>query len=187
MSYNLNTRTGPSFSWANRLQRTLWALAYWSLFRFSPRPLHGWRRWLLRRFGAQVGQGVHVYPSAKIWAPWNLVLGDECGVGDDVTLYAQDKIYLGAKVVVSQGAYLCTGTHDYRDPGFKLMTRPIRVEAEAWIAAFVFVHPGITIGEGAVIGARSVVDADMPAWKVCSGHPCRVVKDRPRIASVEGA
>jgi putative colanic acid biosynthesis acetyltransferase WcaF len=161
--------------------RLLWNLTAVVLFRFSPRPLHGWRSFLLRLFGAKVGAGVHVYPNVKIWAPWNIELGDECGIANGVILYSQGKIIIGQKTVVSQGAHLCAGTHDYTMPGFPLITKPIHIGDHVWIAAEVFIHPGITIREGCVIGARSVVTQDMPAWKVCAGHPCRAIKERPNF------
>jgi len=102
-------------------------------------------------------------------------------VGDGAILYSQGMIRLGRRTVVSQGAHLCAGTHDYEQPGFPLITRPITVSANAWLAAECFIMPGVTIGEGAVIGARSVVTKDMPAWMVCAGHPCRPLKPRHRI------
>jgi len=180
MTVNINTRRGPSFPLSDRLRRTSWNIVWQLLFRPSPRPLHAWRRMLLRAFGARVGRAVHVYPGARIWAPWNIELGDECGVADGAILYSQGMIRLGAQSVVSQGAHLCAGTHDYEKPGFPLVTKPISVGAQSWLAAECFVHPGVTIGEGAVIGARSVVTKDMPAWTVCAGHPCRPLKPRLR-------
>jgi putative colanic acid biosynthesis acetyltransferase WcaF len=95
-----------------------------------------------------------------------------------VVLYSQGKITLGRRAVVSQGSHLCTGTHDYEQDGFPLVTKPIRVGDHAWIAAEVFVHPGVEIGEGAVVGARSVVVRDLPEWMVCSGNPCEPLKPR---------
>ncbi|WP_036601021.1 WcaF family extracellular polysaccharide biosynthesis acetyltransferase [Olivibacter sitiensis] len=175
---NQDTHTGASFSLRNRLMRLLWGIIYWLLFRYSPRPLHGWRSFLLRCFGAKVGKGVHVYPAVTIWAPWNLVLDDECGIANGVELYSQAVIDIGKRAVISQGSYICTGTHDYTKKGFPLYTLPIHIGAEAWLAADVFVHPGVTIGEGTVIGARSVVTKDMPAWMVCAGFPCKPLKER---------
>lgn len=119
-----------------------------------------------------------MYPQVKIWAPWNLDLGDECGIANGAILYSQGKITIGKRAVISQGTQLCSGTHDYNDPGFRLITMPINVGAQAWIAADAFIHPGITIGEGCVIGARAVVTKDMPAWMVCAGHPCKPIKER---------
>ena len=179
--HNTNTHTGPSFSLKNRISRVLWGVVATFLFRFSPRPLHGWRSFLLRMFGATIGHGVHVYPGVKIWAPWNLDLGDECGIASGAILYSKGKITIGRKAVISQGAQLCSGTHDYNDPGFKLITMPIFIGDHAWVAADAFVHPGITIGEGCVIGARSVVTKDMPHWMVCAGHPCKPIKERTLI------
>jgi putative colanic acid biosynthesis acetyltransferase WcaF len=176
--HNQNTYTGPSFSLKNRLARVLWGVVVLTLFKYSPRPLHSWRSFLLRCFGAKVGKGVHVYPGAIIWAPWNLELDDECGVASGATLYSQGKIRIGKRAVISQGSHLCAGTHDYTLPGFPLITKPITIADHAWIAAEAFVHPGVTIGEGCVVGARSVVTRDMPAWMVCAGHPCKPLKDR---------
>lgn len=177
-SNSVDTHTGASFSIGNRLTRLLWNLVWQILGRLSPRPLHCWRSFLLRLFGAKVGHRVHIYPGVKIWAPWNLEIHDEVGVADGVTLYSQGKIILGKRSVVSQGSHLCTGTHDYNLPGFPLYTKPIVIGAEAWIAAESFIHPGVNIGEGAVIGARSVVTKDMPSWMVCAGHPCHPLKKR---------
>lgn len=175
---NTNTHTGASFSLKNRLLRVLWGVAYVVLFRYSPRPLHAWRSFLLRCFGAKVGKGVHVYPGVTIWAPWNLILKDQCGIASGVNLYSQGLITVGKKAVVSQGSYICTGTHDYTKTGFPLYTVPITIGDEAWVAADVFVHPGVTIGDGCVIGARSVVTKNMPPWTVCAGFPSKVLKER---------
>lgn len=178
MSVNTNTHKGASFSLRNRLGRLSWDVFAFLLFRFSPKPFHAWRSFLLRCFGAKVGSGVHVYPGVNIWAPWNLELEDECGIASGATLYCQGKITVGRQAVISQGAYLVTGTHDYTKVGFPLITMPIHVGDQAWIAAEAFVHPGVTIGEGCVIGARSVVTKNMPDWMVCAGHPCIPIKIR---------
>lgn len=176
--HNLNTYTGPSFSLRNRLARLIWNLVEALLFRLSPKPLHGWRSFLLRCFGAKVGRSVHVYPNVKIWAPWNLHLSDECGIANGAILYSQGKIWIGERAVISQGAHLCAGTHDYTKSGFPLITKPIHIGNYAWVAAEAFIHPGISIGEGCVIGARSVVAKNMPDWMVCAGHPCTPIKPR---------
>src|SRR5476651_2440456 len=173
---NQDTHTGPSFSLRNRIARFIWKIAGLLLFRFSPQALHGWRSFLLRCFGAKVEKGVHVYPGVKIWAPWNLELGEQCGIASGVILYSQGKITIGRRSVISQGVNLCAGTHDYTKPGFPLITMPIHIGDEVWIAAEAFVHPGVTIADGCVIGARSVVVNDMPEWMICTGHPCKPVK-----------
>jgi len=178
MQVNEDTYTGPSFSLKNRVARLTWNVVYIIFFRISPRPLHAWRSFLLRLFGAQIGRSVHVYPAVRIWAPWNLQIKDEGGVGNGAIIYTQGKITIGKRAIISQGVHLCAGTHDYTKKGHPLLTAPITVEDNVWLAADVFVHPGVTIGEGAVIGARSVVVKDMPAWTVCAGHPCKPIKPR---------
>lgn len=170
--------TGPSFSLSNRLARVVWNFAWFTLCRFTPRPFHAWRAFILRLFGAKLGSGCHIYPKTVIWAPWNLEVGDETGVADGAILYNQARIQLGRRVVISQGAHLCTGTHDYEKPGFPLIAREIKIADHAWVAAEAFVHPGVSIGEGAVVGARSVVTKDVPAWMVCAGNPCAPLKPR---------
>jgi putative colanic acid biosynthesis acetyltransferase WcaF len=183
-----DAHTGPSFPLSNRIGRAVWHIVYVLLFRISPKPLHAWRAFLLRLFGAKLGEGCHIYPKTIIWAPWNLECGDQAGVADGAIIYNPAPIRLGTRAVISQGAHLCSGTHDYTDPNFPLVASPIVVGDHAWVAAEAFVHPGVIIGEGAVIGARAVVTKDMPAWMVCAGHPClplkpRVMKTGPEIRS----
>jgi putative colanic acid biosynthesis acetyltransferase WcaF len=120
-----------------------------------------------------------VYPGVKIWAPWNLILERQCGIASGAILYSQGIIRIGERVVISQGAHLCAGTHDYTKPGFPLLTLPITIGNHSWVAAEAFIHPGVTIGEGSVIGARAVVTKDMPGWTICAGNPCKPIKQRP--------
>lgn len=175
----VDSRAGPSFSLKNRLLRSLWLLVYKVAFRPSPIICHSWRRWLLRLFGARVGRGTHIYPAVKIWAPWNLHIGSRVGVANDVTLYSMGLINLGDRCVVSQGAHLCAGTHDYNDPLFQLIAEPISVGADTWICAEVFIMPGINIAEGVVVGARSVVSRNLnDSWSVYAGMPARKVNVR---------
>lgn len=179
--HNQDTYTGASFTLQNRILRLLWNVVYVVFFRYSPRPFHSWRSFLLRLFGAKIGKGVHIYPGVKIWGPWNLEAKDEAGVADGVDLYTQGKITLGVRSIISQRSYLCAGTHDYTKKGHPLVTAPIVVGDYAWIAAEAFVHPGVTIGNGAVIAARSVVTKDMPEWMVCGGMPCKPLKERVMV------
>ena len=176
--HNQDTFTGPSFPLTDRMSRAIWNACSLCLFRYSPVWMHGWRRFVLRCFGAQIGTGVHVYPAVKIWAPWKLEIGDQSGIGNGAILYSQDRIRIGKRVVISQGAHLCTGTHDYTNPGYPLITLPIEVGDHAWVAAEAFIHPGIRIGTGTVIGARAVVTQNMPDWTICAGHPCIALKPR---------
>lgn len=176
--HNIDTHTGPSFSLQNRLARAVWSVFYFLFIRFSPKPFHQWRIFWLRIFGAKVGKGVHIYAGVNIWAPWNIEIDDYSGIGNGVKLYSQGKITIGRKVVISQGAHICAGTHDYTHPGFPLVTKPIVIADYAWIAAEAFVHPGVIIADGCVIGARSVVAEDMPAWMICAGFPCKPIRER---------
>ena len=156
----------------------LWWIVEALLFRPSPQFLYGWRRWLLRCFGARVGEGVIVRPTVRTQFPWKVTIGDHAWIGDDVVLYSLGEISIGDHAVVSQKTYLCTGSHDPGRQDFLIFSRPICIEAECWIATDVYVGPGVTIGRGTVVGARSSVFKDLPAGKVCVGSPARVVKDR---------
>lgn len=178
MTNSQDSYSGPSFSLQNRIARVVWNIANVLFFHYSPKPLHQWRSFILRLFGAQVGKGVHVYPKVKIWAPWNISFGDECGVANGAILYSQGQITIGKRAVISQGAHIVAGTHDYTKPGFPLIIKPVYIGDHVWVATEAFIHPGITIGEGSVIGARAVVTKDMPAWMVCAGHPCKPIKER---------
>ena len=108
-------------------------------------------------FGARLGKDCHVYPGVRVWAPWNLRLGNHVGIADGVTLYSMDVITIGDHAVISQGAHLCCGTHQYESPNMQLTAKPITIGRRAWICAEVFIHPGVSVPEGAVVGARSVV------------------------------
>jgi len=165
-------------SLANKVGRGLWGVVWATLFRPTPRPFHAWRRLLLRSFGAKLGPRANVYQSARIWAPWNLEMEEGSCLGDFVDAYSVDKIRLGKGAVVSQYSYLCTASHDYHDSGHPLITAPITIQAKAWVTADVFVAPGVTIGEGAVVTARSSVFSDIDPWKVASGNPAVVVRSR---------
>lgn len=174
---------GPSFPLGNRAVRQLWNCTWLLLFRPSPRPLHRWRAGLLRLFGAQLGRQVHVYPSAKVWAPWNLRMGDHAAVADGATLYNISPITIHEFGIVSQGAHLCTGSHDYNNPTFQLIAAPIVVQRHAWICAEAFLSPGVTVPEGAVVAPRAVVTKTLPhPWTVYGGIPARPIGQRRRQA-----
>lgn len=157
----------------------LWNIVHATLFRFSPWRTYGWRRFLLRLFGAEIGAEVHIRPSARIVYPWYVKIGAYSWVGEDVVLYSFGPIEIGEHACISQRSYLCAGSHDYRDPTFLMTAAPVRIGRECWIATDVFVGPGVTIGDGAVVGARSSVFSDLPPMMICAGSPARAV--RPRI------
>lgn len=162
----------------NRVCRLIWSVVWCLLYRPSPSAFHGWRRFLLRCFGAKVGRGAHPYPSAKIWAPWQLVMGDHSCLGPGVDCYNVARITLGEFAIVSQRSFLCSATHDYSDQAFPLVTKPITIQTRAWVAAEAFVGPGVTVGQGAVVGARACVTKDVQDWMVVAGNPARVIKRR---------
>ena len=163
---------------ANKLGRVLWAIAWCVLFRPSPMIMLGWRRMLLRFFGARIGKGAKIMPSTKIWAPWNLTMGEEACLSHDVDCYCVAAVTIGAHATVSQYSFLCTATHDVQDPHMRLVTAPIVIGDGAWVAADVFVAPGITIEEGAVVGVRSNVFMNLEPWKIYAGTPARFIRDR---------
>lgn len=167
---------------SNKLMRFVWEVVWLVAFRPTPRwAMHGWRRGLLRAFGAKIGPGCRISPSCKVWAPWNLEMGSYSALGDEVDCYAMDKIRIGSKVAISQRTFLCTGSHDTSSLLRPLTTAPITIHDHAWVAAECLIHPGVSIGEGSVVGARSVVTRNLPPWSICLGSPCKPVK--PRILS----
>lgn len=163
---------------SNQLARVLWRAAYLLLFRPSPVILHGWRAFLLRCFGGRIERGARAYPRCRIWAPWNLTMGEHSCLADDVDCYCVAPIKLGRRATVSQYSYLCGASHDYESEEFTLVPRPITIGVLAWVAAGSFVAPGVTVGDGAVVGARSTVLNDVTPWTVVAGHPARFLKHR---------
>ena len=165
-------------SLANKLARTVWQVVWLLLYRPTPRLFHPWRCLLLRLFGAKLGRSVHPYPSARIWAPWNLEMGGHACLSEGVDCYCVAPIRIGAHTTVSQYSFLCTASHDYTRADMPLVTAPITIGERVWITADVFVGPGVTIGDGAVVTARSSVFADIPPWVAARGNPAVPVKAR---------
>jgi putative colanic acid biosynthesis acetyltransferase WcaF len=163
------------------LLRSLWALVQATFFRWSPRPLHSFRARLLRWFGADIPEPsqVVIFPSATVTLPWNLTLAPRAMVGPHVKLYNLARITLERGANLSQYCHLCAGTHDYTRWSMPLVTKPILIGANAWLAADVFVGPGVTVGELCVVGSRSVVMKDLPPHMICAGQPCRPLRERP--------
>ena len=178
-----SVRVGPEdcpspHSRSNKLGRLVWGCVWLALFRTSPWFFHGWRRMLLRMFGARVGRNAKIFPSTKIWAPWNLTLGDNACLANDVDCYCVDAVFVGDNATVSQGACLCTATHDIRDPHMKLITAPVRIEDQAWICARAFVMPGVVVGQGAVAGACALVTKSVLPWTIVGGNPAKAIGSR---------
>jgi putative colanic acid biosynthesis acetyltransferase WcaF len=174
----------PAFSFRDRLRRLNWNICWAILYRTSPRPLHSWRSFLLRLFGAQMGPNCHFYPKSKVWAPWNLVCADQVTAGDGVEIYNPAPITLGSHAILSQEAYLCGATHDYDDPAFPLIAYAMTIGPYAWVCARASVAPGVNVGEGAVLGLGSVATRTLEAWTVYAGVPAVKVKDRKQFPVV---
>lgn len=164
-------------SWFDRGRSGSFILLWWLVqaiaFPLSPHNLNGFRCWLLRLFGAKVGTGVMIRPTARFTYAWKVEIGDYSWIGDDVVFYSLDHIKIGSQCVISQKSYLCTGSHDRQDVAFGLITNPIVIGNGVWIAADCFIAPGVKIGANAVIGARSSVFKDIPEQQVAWGNPCR--------------
>jgi putative colanic acid biosynthesis acetyltransferase WcaF len=169
---------GPSFSLSNRMRRLAWTACYVVLFRTSPRPLHAWRAFLLRCFGAKLGPHCHFYRRSRIWAPWNLVCADGASLADEAEIYNPSLVSIGSHAIVSQQAYICGATHDYNDPAFRLISFPMSLGAYSWVCARASVSPGVNLGEGAVLALGSVATRDLEPWTVYAGVPAQPVKQR---------
>ena len=154
---------------------TVWALlAKWMPYFIGTR----WRVWLLKCFGMKHCGRVSVYPSAKVWAPWNVEMGSFVAIDDMVNLYSADKIKIGTKVAISREAFICTASHDITKPNRPLVTAPITICDGVWIGARAIILPGVTIGEGAVVAAGAVVTKDVEPWSVVGGNPAKFIKKR---------
>lgn len=172
-----SNRSAVKYSPAVQLKRVAWAFGR-ILFRLVPRPVYAPRRFILRCFGAKIGRKVNIANTANIFFPWNLEIGDWSAIGERAIIYNLGEITIGAQVTISQGAHLCAGSHDFRDPAMPLIRPPIRIGDQAWVCADAFVGPGVRVGTGAVVGARAVVMRDVEEWNVVAGNPAVVVKER---------
>lgn len=143
-------------------------------------PGSAWRAWLLRRFGSRIGEGVVIKPRVRVKFPWRLVVGDHCWIGEGVWIDNLAKVNLGDHVCVSQGVYLCTGSHDWGSDAFDLIVKPISIESHSWLGAMSRVAPGVSVAEGAVLSLGGVATRPLESWAIHSGNPATVVKKRPK-------
>ena len=168
-----------NFTLANKILRVIWTISYITLFySFKFSFFNKWRILLLRIFGTKVPFSAIVYSNVKIWAPWNLEMGEYSCLGPNVDCYNQGKISIGANTIISQKTYLCASTHDYTNVTFPLICKPIQIGSQVWISADSFIGPGVSIGNGAVIGARSAVFKNVESWTVVGGNPAVFIKER---------
>jgi putative colanic acid biosynthesis acetyltransferase WcaF len=163
---------------SDKIKRKIWLLLYFILYRpFSGILFNSWRVLVLKLFGAKIGKGSIIYSSAQILAPWNLEVGEKSCIGPRVILHI-DKTVIGSKVTISQGTYLCSGSHDVNYLNTPFISAPIIIKDFAWVAAESFIMMGVTIGEGAVIGARACVFKDVEPWTIIGGNPAKFIKKR---------
>ena len=162
-----------------KVKRFIWSWIWLIFFRPTPKRIaKNWRNFLLQLFGATIGKGSLICPSCRILEPWNLEIGEYTAIGERVNIYNYSKINIGSYSIVSQDSVLCTGTHDYENFLMPLISHPIIIGENVWITSNCFVHPGVNVGDGCVVGACSVVTKDLPEWMICSGNPAKVIKPR---------
>jgi putative colanic acid biosynthesis acetyltransferase WcaF len=171
-----------SFPLRHRLVRVLWLIVWKLLASWTPPPMRRWRVFLVNLFGANVHPSCSIYGSVRIWYPANLTMARAAGLGPEVECYSMGRIEIGEFAVVSQRAFLCAGTHDINNPDFQIGARPIQIGANSWIAAEAFVGPGVTVGEGAVLGARAAAFRDLEPWIVYQGNPAKPIKTRMQFS-----
>lgn len=176
---DLGSFTVPgSFRGRSKVTVQLWWIVQSTLFSLSPQVFYGWRRFLLNSFGAKIGKGTRIRSTTKITYPWKVEIGSNTWIGDDCVLYSLGEIKIGSNVAVAHKVYFNTGGHDYEKITFDIFSKPLVVEDECWITNDVYIAPGVTIGKGTIIGARSTVLKSMPAGKICVGSPAKPIKDR---------
>ncbi|WP_407425938.1 putative colanic acid biosynthesis acetyltransferase [Arcticibacter sp.] len=168
----------PTFTLINRLRRLLWIVSWALLCRWTPRPLHVWRAFVLRVFGARIGRQNAIYPDVTIWAPWLLHTEDVVRIGPGAEIYNPGGVYLSHHVTISQSAYICGATHDYNSQDFTYITKEIKLEPYVWICARATLLPGAYCEEGSVLGAGSLSSKKLKAWTVYAGNPARAVRLR---------
>lgn len=179
MNQKLNSFVVPEgFRGRSALTVQLWWLIQASFFKWSPQFLYGWRRFLLRLFGAEIGKNVIIRPTVKVTYPWKVKIGDNSWVGDYVELYSLGEITIGKDSVISQKSYLCTGSHDYLSSSFDIFSSPITIGNGVWVATDVYIAPGVTIEDDVLVGARSSVFKNLAGNYIYLGSPAEAVKKR---------
>ena len=157
-----------------QVRRVAWSFGRW-LMVLSPRPCFGWRRLVLRLFGARVGAHVNIYPTARLYMPWNVEIGDWSALGEDVFVYSLGKVRIGKSVTLSYRSHVCAGTHDLNDPTLPLLKPPVTLEDGVFVGTEAFIGPGVTVGRGAIVGARAVVVKNVEPLNIVAGNPARVI------------
>jgi putative colanic acid biosynthesis acetyltransferase WcaF len=180
MTHSPSTEDRHRSPWSTKqkIGRLLWMMVQATLFRGSPHNLFAWRAMLLRLFGAKLGSHVQIRPSVRIIIPWHLEIDDHSAIGDFAILYSLGRIKIGKYVTISQYAHLCAGSHETRTRAMTLITAPITLGDDVWIATDAFVGPGVTVGDRAIVGARASVFSDVPNDVIVGGNPAKFIKAR---------
>ena len=184
MTYQKKALNHKNITLENRIYRLVWRIICIFLFRFTPIFMHKWRIFLLNLFGANISNKCYIYPDVRIWSPENLKMSSGSTLGPNVNCYNCDLVVLGINTTVSQDVTLCTGTHDVSkqsfsdDPEMPLLVAPIVLKDFCWITAEVFIHPGVTVDEGSIVSARSVVNHSLNSWGIYAGFPAKRIGDR---------
>ncbi len=169
-------------SWYSPGRSRLWQIAWFFLglpvLRSALIPSSALRVRLLRLFGARIDAGVVIKPSVIVKYPWHLAIGNHCWIGESCWIDNLVRVEIGNNVCLSQGSYLCTGNHDWKDPAFGLIVAPIEIHDGAWVGARATLMPGVVLGVGAIAGAGSVVSRSIPAFEIHSGNPATFSKHR---------
>jgi putative colanic acid biosynthesis acetyltransferase WcaF len=163
---------------AGKLKEGAWGIVSLFLFRLCPFSFSALKRGVLRAFGARIGRGVVIKPKVAITFPWKLIIGDNVWLGEECWLLNLEKIVIGNSVCISQRAFLCTGSHNYKSPTFDLIVKPITVEDGAWLGAGCWVGPGVTVGSHAVLTAGSVATRNLQPWGIYRGNPASLIRQR---------
>ena len=166
------------FSFSNKIYRVLWALFYFIFFKYTPPQLFTYRSLVLKLWGSKIGANVRVYPSAKIWSPKNLSIGNGASIGPRALIYNQGHIAIGELSIISQDVTICASTHDYTKKSHPLITKDVTIGSKVWLCAESFVGPGVSIDDGVVLGARAVAKKNLTQWMVYDGNPCIQIKER---------
>jgi putative colanic acid biosynthesis acetyltransferase WcaF len=159
----------------------LWNMVWFLFFSWTPKCFRYWRVFLLKLFGAKLNWKVFIYSSAKIYVPWLLTMEGRSCLGPKSEIYNLGHVHIKDRATISQYVYVCNGTHDLADIRLPLMAGNILIESDVFIGAKVFIMPGITINEGAVVGACSVVTKDIEAWTMVAGNPAKCIRKRTLI------
>ena len=172
----------PVFPVKDKIRRYSWSIVWTVFCKWTPNPMHKWRIWFLRMYGAKIGDKNFIYPTCKIWAPWLLQTGEVVAIGPGVEIYNPGGLRMGNHAIISQNAFICGATHDYNSEAFTYIKKEIVLEPYVWIGARAIVLPGVNCMEGSVLGAASVTSRNMEPWTIYAGNPAKAVKTRTNFS-----